>query len=234
MKNYLRSKKIASLVGNYVKELEDIWRDSRWIMELISVARDKISSSSSSGAAAALSEQQQQQQPSSNRVIMFKDLESFFERIMPIFHPPPPLSSPASALFLSPSSFMSTGCRSDGSALQLLDKSLLFQHLFHSSSSSNGFFPTGEISGAGRGSCEDLINPRVNLYHHFHHLNHQHHHNNHSNALNLNHDHFQYHHIDSISVDDDDVDYHRYFYFLFLFKLNIIFKIGYSFLKKYK
>jgi len=60
-----RSKQISAVVTGYIKELEDLWKKSRWIMELISVAREKSNSN----------------HQLSTKIILFKDLENFFFKI---------------------------------------------------------------------------------------------------------------------------------------------------------
>ena len=52
-----RSKRISNIVCNYVKQLEDIWKESRWILELINIARDKS--------------------PNSANIILHKELKNF-------------------------------------------------------------------------------------------------------------------------------------------------------------
>lgn len=160
-----------------MKELEDIWKESRWIMDLISVAREKPSPSSSTSM-------------SSNRVILFKELEIFFEEIT------------KSAIYPSLHATYNT----PGSNDLLLLNELIDRRISHRLKKSLHFENFASMSE----SCEDLNElMAAGKYHHHHH------HRSSSRVLSsyfelksdvFSHKYFHYHHIDSISVDDDETD----------------------------
>lgn len=206
-------------MSNFTKELEEIWRESRWIMELISVARDKPSTttmttnqsqeSSSSfflSPSISLSMMPNTASTTTSRVIVFKELESFFDeiaetnRVSPScahLHPPsfiPIISSTTGGNLLSPfryktESFFSSNTTNNNNnefsnITRRLSGQVMSSTMMKSNNTNNGSWEK-EFSNMHGGSYFELKS--ADAYHKY----------------------FHCHHIDSISVDDEDLDINR-------------------------